>query len=535
MYVPVVADVDGHVARAVEDVAGLRLRERYAPELLVLGTRVVAYADARLRVAVLREPAAVERLAGGRASPHVGHAELAVRRLDDRVPVRGRVLQVLDRHGVEPVEAPLRHDRLQGLDVGRVGRPAGVLEPLGHPVRVVSLDRLADEGVARVALRLQEDPAAEADALGVAGEADEARRDLGVLAGHVLLAGGPVRLAGHLGAARVARPPLHAEKVVVALCELAHAVALAGLLDDLRDGAARRVPVLLLALERRLDHLVGDVGRQPLEALLGGRVVPEAEQRAQQLRDGERACDEGHDPGHRPEQGGRRARDRARDRGGGALRPRGSGRLARRLRGRLGRLMLGRGGRAGCLGAARASLWGAEGGRRLAAALGCFLRLPLPQPSRGLLGRTPRVVHARGALELLRVVELGDGLPGDRQLRRIDARAHRGRRAPVAGWLGQFVPEPAFRRVGPGRAPLRRCGGASRLVERAGTLRDVSQGVALGLRDVARGEHVAALRPDHLEHPAALARAGHSYSSASRAARRISRSATSAGLVFHRS
>ena len=171
MYVPVVADVDGHVARAVEDVAGLRLRERYAPELLVLGTRVVAYADARLRVAVLREPAAVERLAGGRASPHVGHAELAVRRLDDRVPVRGRVLQVLDRHGVEPVEAPLRHDRLQGLDVGRVGRPAGVLEPLGHPVRVVPLDRLADEGVARVALRLQEDPAAEADALGVAGEA----------------------------------------------------------------------------------------------------------------------------------------------------------------------------------------------------------------------------------------------------------------------------------------------------------------------------------------------------------------------------
>ncbi len=511
MYVPVVADVDGHVTRAVEDVAGLRLRERYAPELLVLGTRVVAYADARLRVAVLREPAAVERLAGGRASPHVGHAELAVRRLDDRVPVRGRVLQVLDRHGVEPVEAPLRHDRLQGLDVGRVGRPAGVLEPLGHPVRVVPLDRLPDEGVARVALRLQEDPAAEADALGVAGEADEARRDLGVLAGHVLLAGGPVRLAGHLGAARVARPPLHAEEVVVALCELAHAVPLAGLLDDLRYGAARRVPVLLLALERRLDHRVGDVGRQPLEALLGGRVVPEAEQRAQQLRDGEYARDEGHDAGHRPEQGGRRARDRARDRGGAALRPCGSGRLARRL----GRLVLGRGGRAGCLGAARASLGGAERGRRLAAAPGGFLRLPLPQPSRGLLGRMPRVVHARGALELLRVVELGDCLPGDRQLRRLDARAHRCRRAPVSGGLGQFVPEPASRRVGPGRAPLRRCGWAPRLVERAGSLRDVSQGVALGLRDVARGEHVAALRPDHLEHPAALARAGHSYSSAS--------------------
>ena len=35
---------------------------------------------------------------------------------------------------------------------------------------------------------------------------------------------------------------------------------------------------------------------------------------------------------------------------------------------------------------------------------------------------------------------------------------------------------------------------SSRLVERAGTLRDVSQGVALGLRDVARGEYVAALR-----------------------------------------
>ncbi|MGO5417925.1 hypothetical protein, partial [Collinsella sp. LCP19S3_B11] len=35
---------------------------------------------------------------------------------------------------------------------------------------------------------------------------------------------------------------------MVALGELAHAVSLAGLLDDLRDGAARRVPVLLLAL-----------------------------------------------------------------------------------------------------------------------------------------------------------------------------------------------------------------------------------------------------------------------------------------------
>ena len=235
------------------------------------------------------------------------------------------------------------------------------------------------------------------------------------------------------------------------------------------------------------------------------------------------------------EQGGRRARDRARDRGGGALRPRGAGRLARRLRRGLGRLVLGRGGRAGCLGAARASFGGAERGRRLAAALGCFLRLPLPQPSRGLLGRKPRVVHARGALELLRVVELGDCLPGDRQLRRLDARAHRCRRAPVSGGLGQFVPEPAFRRAGPGRAPLRRCGGVSRLVERAGSLRDVSQGVALCLRDVARGEHVAALRPDHLEHPAALARTSHGYSFASRAARRISRSATSAGLVFHRS
>ena len=75
----------------------------------------------------------------------------------------------------------------------------------------------------------------------------------------------------------------------------------------------------------------------------------------------------------------------------------------------------------------------------------------------------------------------------------------------------------------------------NRLVERAGSLRDVSQGVALGLRDVARGEHVLAPRPDHLEHPAALARTSHGYSFASCAARRISRSATSAGLVFHRS
>lgn len=57
------------------------------------------------------------------------------------------------------------------------------------------------------------------------------------------------------------------------------------------------------------------------EALFGGRAVPEAEQRAQQLRDGECARDEGHDAGHRPEQDGRRSRDRARDRGGDAPRP----------------------------------------------------------------------------------------------------------------------------------------------------------------------------------------------------------------------
>ena len=234
----------------------------------------------------------------------------------------------------------------------------------------------------------------------------------------------------------------------------------AGLLDDLRDGAARRVPVLLLALERRLDHLVGDVGRQPLEALLGGRGRP----RSRTARSA---------AARRRARRRRRPRCRPPPRAGRALRPRPrpaiaeaapfdpprSGRLARRLRGRLGRLVLGRGGRAGCLGAARASLWApsAVAALRLPwAAFFAFLCRSLPARAISEFGRTPRVVHARGALELLRVVELGDGLPGDRQLRRIDARAHRGRRAPVAGWLGQFVPEPAFRRVGPGRAPLRR-------------------------------------------------------------------------------
>ena len=53
----------------------------------------------------------------------------------------------------------------------------------------------------------------------------------------------------------------------------------------------------------------------------GGAPRPRKTKRAQQLRDGECARDEGHDAGHRPEQVGRHSRDRARDRGGGVPRP----------------------------------------------------------------------------------------------------------------------------------------------------------------------------------------------------------------------
>ena len=302
---------------------------------------------------------------------------------------------------------------------------------------------------------------------------------------------------------------------MVALGEPAHAVALPGLLDDLRDGAARRAPVLLLALEGRLDHLVGDVRRQPLKAPLGGRVVPEAEQRAQQLRDGERARDEGHDPGHRPEQGGRRARDRAcaaawaawgltEADAPAASRP-----------------------RAPFLEAPRA----VTALRLPWAAFFAFLRRSLPaafldaRPASYMPDAPSSSSESSSWETASRAVASFAASTRER----IAAAA----RLSPAGWDNLSPSPPSVASDLEGR-PFA-VAAASRLVERAGSLRDVSQSVALGLRDVARGEHVAALRPDHLEHPAALARAGHSYSSASRAARRISRSATSGGLVFHRS
>ena len=91
-------------------------------------------------------------------------------------------------------------------------------------------------------------------------------------------------------------------------------VALPRLDDDLRDRAPRGMPVLLLACERLLDHLVGDVGRQPLEGRLGGLVFPEAEEGAHDLGDREHGEQERQDRREHARDGDGGGRHRADDR-----------------------------------------------------------------------------------------------------------------------------------------------------------------------------------------------------------------------------
>ncbi len=74
------------------------------------------------------------------------------------------------------------------------------------------------------------------------------------------------------------------------------------------------VPVLLLALERRLDHLVGDVGRQPLEGGFGRFVFPEPEKGAHDLGDCEHGEQKRHDRREHARHGDSDRRDRAHDR-----------------------------------------------------------------------------------------------------------------------------------------------------------------------------------------------------------------------------
>ena len=86
----------------------------------------------------------------------------------------------------------------------------------------------------------------------------------------------------------------------------------AALADDLREGAARRVPVLLLALERGLHHLHRHVRRQPLERSLRSRVAPEPEDRARNLGDGQRCENEAQHAGQDPRKGAGRGCGRSR-------------------------------------------------------------------------------------------------------------------------------------------------------------------------------------------------------------------------------
>ena len=260
----VLSYVDGHVPRLVEDVSWLRLGQGDVRELAVLALRVMADGDPGLPVAVLGESAAVQAPAGSRTAPYVWDAELAVSGRHDSVRVRPRALEVLDRHGVEPSQAVGVHHGLEALDIGRARGPARILQALRHEVRVMLLHGLADGCVVRIRFGLKEDPAPELDAVDVGLEHREVRGDRRVDAGRVLLAGHPGALPCDLGAAREAPRPLHAEEVVVSRRKPAHGVALAALHDDLREGAAGGMPVLLLAFERGLDHLVGDVGRQAI-------------------------------------------------------------------------------------------------------------------------------------------------------------------------------------------------------------------------------------------------------------------------------
>ena len=139
--------VDADMPHAVEDVAGLRLRERDLLSLRVLGLGVARYRDAGLLVAILGEPATVQADARGRPAPHVGDTELAVGGGDDRICQDRPGPEVLQAHAVETVEVVGLHGGFQALDVARARRPSRVLEPLGHLVRVVVRNRLAYERV----------------------------------------------------------------------------------------------------------------------------------------------------------------------------------------------------------------------------------------------------------------------------------------------------------------------------------------------------------------------------------------------------
>ena len=272
----------------------------------------MADAYARLPVAVLGEAAAVQPHAGRRAAPDVGHTQLAVGSLHDGVAAGRALLEVVDAHAVEAVQVVGPHDRLQALHVLRARGVARVLQALGHLVRVMVGDGLLDERVVRIAAVLQENPAPEPDAVRVALEHGEVGHDRDDLAAH-LLVGGPARLAGDLRAAGEARCPLDAEEVVVPGGQLAHGVALAALADDLRDGAACGMPVLLLALQRLEHHVVGDEAGKALDHGLVLLVLPEAGDCAQERREDEARCYEGGDARQDPAQNGRSGRDGRRE------------------------------------------------------------------------------------------------------------------------------------------------------------------------------------------------------------------------------
>ena len=247
-------------------------------------------------------------------------------------------------------------------------------------------------------------------------DADEGAADL--------LARRPGALARDLGAPEIRGGPLDAEEVLVAVGERREGVPLPALADDLGDGAAGGVAVLLLAFERRLHHLHGHVRGKPLEGRPRRRVVPEPEDRAGQLGHGERREDEAQRPSEDAGEGPRRGR-----RGGSERPPRPflRGRARRRPGGLPGTRLSGAGGDPG---APRP-----EPGRLLRGGPG---RPPRPFARRLALSRRPRV----------RAAPAGPGPP----FRRGGAASEGGGGPSLAGACGEAVlagHQPGAHRVRP--------------------------------------------------------------------------------------
>ena len=330
------------------------------------------------------------------------------------------------------------------------------------------------------------------------------------------------------------------------------------------------MPVVLLALDCLLHHLVGNVGGKAREALLRRLVLPEAEQRRDELACGERDEDEREHSREDASQGGGCARD------GAAYRLRRCAlRCCRRLGAAcsLGRLRLdgslGADGRGACALGRALPLGGPRGARRLLGGrAGALAGSRLPDGTvrlarsaglcREALGQDGLVADAGGSREFLGVVELVHRRVPDRRLR-SDRGAMPAEAPGLRGGLirnGRSFGGSAGSRASPRCAPRDAscfCGGERACLPcRRGPFRERRERLVVGGFDRPRVEDRLLLGRHELAHPGILVclalaahRSGPSSPSASRdpelarlfaskTALRLS-SAISSGLVLNRS